>query len=90
MAAKHGMGCTACNGSGYSGRQGVYELLEMDAELTQAASKSDPAQFMRLARERMKGHTMAYHALSLVREGRTTIAEAMRIGFEIDAGGDQE
>jgi len=90
LHAKRGMGCSACNGTGYSGRQGVYELLEMDATLTQAASQSNPTAFMRSARERMKGHTMAYHALSLVREGRTTIAEAMRIGFEIDAGGDQE
>ncbi len=84
VAAKHGMGCTACNGSGYSGRQGVYELLEMDAELTQAASKSDPAQFMRLARERMQGHNLAHHALELVRQGRTTLAEAMRVGVETD------
>jgi len=87
--AKRGLGCSACNGTGYSGRQGVYELLEMDATLTQAASQSNPAAFMRAARERMKGHTMAYHALALVRDGRTTLAEAMRIGFEVDAGDDQ-
>jgi MSHA biogenesis protein MshE len=85
--AKRGMGCSVCNGTGYSGRQGVYELLEMDAALTQAASHADPAAFMRLARERMKGQTMAYHALDLVRQGRTSLAEAMRIGFEIEAAG---
>jgi len=33
----------------------------------------------------MKGQTMAFHALELVRQGRTSLAEAMRIGFEIDA-----
>ncbi len=90
VTAKRGMGCSACNGTGYSGRQGVYELLEMDATLTQAASHSNPAAFMRAARERMKGHTMAHHALGLVREGRTTLAEAMRIGFEVDTDGEQE
>ncbi len=90
VSSKRGLGCSACNGTGYSGRQGVYELLEMDAVLTQAASQTDPAAFMRAARERMKGHTMAYHALALVREGRTTLAEAMRIGFEVDSGSDQE
>jgi MSHA biogenesis protein MshE len=82
-APKRGMGCSACNGTGYSGRQGVYELLEMDAELTQAASHSDPAAFMRTARERMKGQTMAFHALELVRQGRTSLAEALRVGFDI-------
>lgn len=77
-------GCSACNNTGYSGRQGVYELLEMDAALTQAASQADPAAFIRLARERMKGHTMAHHALELVRQGKTSLSEAMRIGFEMD------
>jgi MSHA biogenesis protein MshE len=87
VQARRGMGCSVCNGTGYSGRQGVYELLEMDAALTHAASHADPAGFMRLARERMKGQTMAYHALELVRQGRTSLAEAMRIGFEIEAAG---
>ncbi len=82
-APKRGMGCSACNGTGYSGRQGVYELLEMDAELTQAASHADPAAFMRAARERMKGQTMAFHALELVRQGRTSLAEALRVGFDV-------
>ena len=81
---KRGQGCSACNGTGYSGRQGIYELLEMDAVLTQAASRSDPAAFMKLARERMKGHTLAHHALALVRQGRTSLAEALRIGFDVD------
>ncbi len=85
VSPKRGLGCSVCNGTGYAGRQGVYELFEMDALLTQAASKADPADFMRMARERMKGQTMAFHALELVRQGRTSLAEAMRIGFEIDA-----
>jgi MSHA biogenesis protein MshE len=81
---KRGRGCSACNGTGYSGRQGVYELLEMDATLTQAATRADPAAFLRAARERMKGHTLAYHALELVRSGRTSLAEALRVGFDVD------
>ncbi len=81
---QRGRGCSSCNGTGYAGRQGVYELLEMDAVLTQAASRSDPAAFMKLARERMKGQTLAHHALALVRQGRTSLAEALRIGFDVD------
>jgi MSHA biogenesis protein MshE len=90
VPAKRGVGCSACNGTGYSGRQGIYELLEMDATLTQAASQSNPSVFMRAARERMKGHTMPFHALELVRQGKTSLAEAMRIGFEVDPGDDQD
>ena len=81
---QRGRGCSSCNGTGYAGRQGVYELLEMDAVLTQAASRSDPAAFMQLARERMKGYTLAHHVLALVRQGRTSLAEALRIGFDVD------
>jgi MSHA biogenesis protein MshE len=84
IAPLRGRGCSACNGTGYSGRHGVYELLEMDALLTQAASRSDPATFMQAARERMKGQTLAHHALALVRQGRTSLAEALRIGFDVD------
>jgi MSHA biogenesis protein MshE len=84
VQARRGRGCSACNGTGYAGRQGIYELLEMDAGLTQAASHSDPATFMKLARERMKGHTLAHHVLALVRQGRTSLAEALRIGFDVD------
>ncbi len=80
---QRGRGCSSCNGTGYAGRQGVYEWLEMDAVLTQAASRSDPAAFMKAARERMKGHTLAHHALELVRQGRTSLAEALRIGFDV-------
>jgi MSHA biogenesis protein MshE len=79
---KRGRGCSACNGTGYSGRQGIYEMLEMDTELTQAASRSDPAAFIQAARSKMAGKTLMYRALELVRQGRTSLAEAMRVGFD--------
>jgi MSHA biogenesis protein MshE len=90
LVSKRGRGCSSCHGTGYAGRQGVYELLEMDAVLTQAASRSDPAAFMKLARERMQGHSMAAHALELVRQGRTSLAEALRIGFDADDDDDAQ
>lgn len=84
LVAKRGRGCSACNGTGYTGRQGVYEMLEMDAELTQLASRSDPAGFLSAARLRMAGQTLAHNALALVRSGRTSLAEAMRVGHDTD------
>ena len=66
VSPQGGSGCLACHGTGYAGRQGVYEWLEMDAVLTQAASRADPAAFMKAARERMRGHTLAQHVLELV------------------------
>jgi MSHA biogenesis protein MshE len=90
ISPKRGLGCSACNGTGYAGRQGVYELMEMDAELVQVASRSDPASFIRVARENMKGRTMAHHALELVRQGKTSLAEALRVGFDVDEASDGE
>lgn len=84
VKARRGLGCSACNGTGYAGRHGVYELLEMDVALTQAATRADPVAFMQAARARMKGHTLAFHALELVRQGRTSLAEALRVGQDIE------
>ncbi len=84
IRAKRGRGCSSCNGTGYAGRRGVYEMLEMDAELTQSASRSDPAAFLQAARARMAGQTLTHHALELVRQGRTSLAEAMRVGYDLE------
>jgi MSHA biogenesis protein MshE len=77
-----GAGCSHCNGTGYHGRTGVYELLEVDAALAQAIVAADPAAFAALARERMAGKTMADRALALVRAGRVSVAEAMRLAID--------
>jgi len=81
---RRGLGCSRCNGTGYSGRSAVYEMLEMTAPLVQAANGGSPVEFVRLAREQMAGTTLLAHATSLVGEGRTTIEEAMRISVQID------
>ena len=54
----------------------------MDSVLSQAATQDDPNTFLQAARARMQGQTMAHHALDLVRQGRTTLAEALRVSFE--------
>ena len=79
-----GTGCSACNGTGCIGRLGVYEMLEMDAELAQAATQSDPSRFQTLAREKLRGQTMASHAMRLVLSGRVSVAEAMRMATDTD------
>lgn len=79
-----GRGCAACNGSGYVGRVGVYEMLEMNMALAQAATRADTVEFGQLAREQMQGRTMAHRALALVRAGTTSVAEAMRLATECD------
>lgn len=88
QAASHayfaGRGCNVCNGSGYQGRIGVYELLEMNNELVEAVNRNDPNLFIRLAREYMEGQTLRSNAVQLILQKRTTIAEAMRISNQFD------
>jgi len=75
----HGKGCSHCNGMGYRGRTGVYELLEMTRAVVDAANHADPSHFLKAANAEMAGETLRRHAVQLVVQGRTTIAEAMRI-----------
>jgi MSHA biogenesis protein MshE len=75
----HGKGCSHCNGMGYRGRTGVYELLEMTNAVVDAANDPDPAHFLKAAAKEMAGQTLRRHGVQLVIQGRTTVAEAMRI-----------
>jgi MSHA biogenesis protein MshE len=81
---RKGRGCTHCNGTGFLGRTGVYEMLEMTTPLVAAANNADPAEFVAAAREQIEGETLIDHAIDLVFAGRTTLAEAMRVSVETD------
>ncbi|MEZ5614920.1 MAG: GspE/PulE family protein [Rhodocyclaceae bacterium] len=75
---REGAGCSHCNGTGYLGRTGIYEMLEMTAPVVAAANQEDPAEFIRAAREQMARHTLRRDAIRAVIEGRTTVQEAIR------------
>jgi len=74
-----GRGCSHCNGTGYRGRMGVYEMLEMSQMLVEAAAHHDSNHFMKAAREYMKGKTLIDHALQQMLKGQTSVAEVMNI-----------
>ncbi len=74
-----GRGCSHCNGTGFQGRTGVYEMLEMSSELVRAVQRDDPTVFVRAALEQMRGRTLANHAAELALARRTTIAEAVKV-----------
>jgi MSHA biogenesis protein MshE len=80
----HGRGCSHCNGSGYRGRMGVYEMLEMDREMVEAAAHDNVNHFMQVARQHMSGNTIMDHALDQMKQGRTTVLEVMRISNQVE------
>ena len=80
----HGRGCSHCNGTGYAGRTGVYEMLEMTPDLVRAANKADPNAFIDAAHAHLKGRTLTDHALALVLAGRTTVSEAIKVAVQVE------
>lgn len=75
----HGRGCSHCNGTGYNGRLGVYEMLEMEQNLVEAAAHSDSVNFMKAAHAQLQGKTLLDHALRQMELGLTTVSEVMLI-----------
>jgi MSHA biogenesis protein MshE len=81
---KRGKGCSHCNGTGYMGRTGVYEMLEMTAPVVEAANGEDIHRFVQAARAQMAGRTLRRHAAQIAASGRTTVEEAMRISNQFE------
>ena len=71
--------CQACNGSGYKGRIGVYEILKMNDTIAAAVAKRASTDVIR--RMALEGgmKTLLGYGLQLVREGLTTLAEVERM-----------
>ncbi len=79
-----GAGCSHCNGTGYLGRTGVYEILEMTKPVVEAANREDPAHFMQAARTQMAGRTLRHYAARLAASGKTTVEEVMRVSSQLE------
>lgn len=72
------VGCTACGGSGYAGRIGVFEMIEVGAELRAAIdSGANEAQMQTLAVK--EAETLFGQGLTEVAAGRTSLAETLRV-----------
>ncbi|MET4127790.1 GspE/PulE family protein [Roseovarius sp. MBR-6] len=71
-------GCDTCNGTGYAGRVGVFEILEVSEELRAAidAGQSE-TEMKRVALP--PEQTLFGQALHQVAAGRTSLAEALRV-----------
>jgi MSHA biogenesis protein MshE len=79
-----GRGCTRCNGTGFRGRTGVYELLEITKPVAEAANDPNPSVFLRAAHAQMAGATLRRHAVDLVVSGKIPVSEATRIATQVE------
>lgn len=68
-------GCLQCGFTGYLGRIGLFEMLELTPELAVALRANDNAAFVSQAKLQMQGQTMLDNALKMAVSGITTLAE---------------
>lgn len=78
---KKGIGCGSCNKTGFLGRTGVYELLEMDEGLANLLHKDDLSLFNVKAKEKLKGKTMLDNIKQLLCSGKISLHEVQKMGF---------
>ncbi len=79
-----GIGCTYCNMTGFRGRIGIYELLEIDAPLADAIRRADFAQFAKLAQCQTGFVPLVQRALEYAMQGVTSVTEAIRVTAGLD------
>jgi type IV pilus assembly protein PilB len=73
-------GCQHCRHTGYSGRQAVFEMLEIDAEMRKLlVSDNFELDSLRALARKSGMVPMIGHGFQLVEEGRTTYSELIRV-----------
>lgn len=80
---KKGRGCSHCNNTGYRGRIGIFEFLEINTEMADALRSSDPLGFARVARQQPNFKTLSQCALDYAVEGVTTLDEVFRVSEQV-------
>jgi MSHA biogenesis protein MshE len=80
----HGKGCKKCHDRGYSGRIGVYELLQLDGDMLQALREEDIHAFSEAAARSEGFKTLGQAALDYALEGVTTLEEVIAISGDTD------
>ncbi len=76
------VGCPACEGMGYKGRIGVYEIMEMSPELKHIISKEGRAEDIKAEAVKSGMNTLRMSATRLVLDGITSINEMMKVSFD--------
>ncbi len=75
----HGRGCHECHGSGYKGRQGIYEVLTLDDALRDRIGSGASILEIRRTLREQGTHGIARDAALRVMDGVTTPEEILRV-----------
>jgi MSHA biogenesis protein MshE len=79
-----GRGCQSCQYTGYKGRVGVFELLEMNEGMMSALKRDDSEGFTQLSKANPSFKPLAHAAFDYACEGVTTVEEVLRLVETVD------
>ena len=79
VSVPHTGGCDECFGTGYHGRMGIFEVMEMDDELERLFLAQAPSEAIRAAAIDAGMQTLRQDALVKVADGSTSLDEVMRV-----------
>jgi type IV pilus assembly protein PilB len=79
LEAYEPVGCRRCGGSGYRGRVGLYEVMQMSPEIQTLALERKPSEEIRDVAVRQGMTRLRDDGLQKVRQGRTSMAEIARV-----------
>ncbi len=71
--------CPVCNGTGYKGRLGLYEVMKVNENIRELIMKSSTADVIRESANENGVKSLLDYGLDLVKDGLTTIEEVERV-----------
>lgn len=74
----YGTGCEQCNHTGYKGRKGIYELLDITEPIRELISQRAPSVVIRQKAIELGMSTLRADGLRSIFEGETTIEEVLK------------
>jgi MSHA biogenesis protein MshE len=79
-----GKGCQSCQYTGYKGRVGVFELLEMNEPMMASLKRDDAQEFTDLSKANPSFTPLALAAFDYATQGVTTVEEVLRLVETVD------
>lgn len=74
----YGQGCQVCNSTGYKGRKGIYELLDMSEPIRELINQRAPGVVMKQKAIELGMTTLREDGLRSIFDGDTTIEEVLK------------
>jgi len=73
----YGKGCSRCNGTGYRGRVGIFEIMIFDDEIRDLIMNRASTNVLRVAAQKKGMRTLRDNGLAVIYDGITTIDEVV-------------